>query len=380
MGVKMNDQQNPVIWPLPGQKKGSSRQESSAVPHPQHSWRHRLQRLVIGLMVAALVLLAGCGVLFWRLSATVTSYSGSHFNLHQNGVWLEHSWAGQPHSGAEYDVLAQQLAAEQISYVYAHVGPLDSDGTIPADLAPNAATLVAQLHARLPHLHVLAWIGQVEAAGGGPGEVTVDLSNSAVRANIAATAAYFVADLGFDGVQYDIEPIINNDAHYIDLLDETRALLPPGSILSTIGQKWAPDARLADFLRSQGKADAWWTSYYYAAVAAHVDQIVPLIYNSAMPTGSAYEFFVQQETAHILDAVRSATHPPQVLIGVPTYSGDSFWFHDTAENITTSLKGIVAGLNSNRDTAAFTGVSIYRFATTSTSDWSIYQSLWLGTN
>jgi len=225
---------------------------------------------------------------------------------------------------------------------------------------------------------VLAWIGQVDAAGGSPGDVTVDLDSSAVRAQIAETATYFVKDLGFDGIQYDIEPIINNNPRFIDLLTETRADLPAGAILSTIGQKWAPNAHIADFLRSQGKADAWWTSYYYADVAAHVDQIVPLIYNSAMPTARSYELFVQEETEHILDSVRSARHPPQVLVGVPTYSGDSFWFHDSAENIATSLNGVIAGLNSNRDASAFAGVALYRFATTSNLDWSIYDSMWLG--
>jgi hypothetical protein len=367
-------QEHPAIWPLPGATSRGSQGQVS-VPQP---WSRRLPRIGLGLLIAAVLILLGIGAVYWRLTATVTNHPGSYFNLHQNGVWLEHSWAGEAHTSAEYDALASLLAAEQVTYVYAHVGPLDSDGTIPADLAPNAATLVSQLHARLPGLHVLAWIGQVETAGGTPGEVTVNLDNFSVREQIAATATHFVRDLGFDGVQYDIEPILNNNPRYIDLLEETRADLPPGGILSTIGQKWAPNAHLADFLRSQGRADAWWTTYYYADVAAHVDQIVPLIYNSAMPTARAYEIFVQQETEHILDAVRSANHPPQVLIGLPTYPGNSFWFHDTAENVTTGLSGVISGLNSNRDTSAFTGVAIYRFATTSSQDWSIYRSLWLG--
>jgi hypothetical protein len=368
-------QERPVIWPLPG-KSGSSLQGRESGPHP---WRRRLRKAGLGLLIAAVLILLALGVVYWRLTATATSYHGAHFNLRQNGVWLEHSWAGETHTSAEYDALASLLAAEQVTYVYAHVGPLDGDGTIPADLAPNAAALVAELHARLPGVHVLAWIGQVEAAGGTQGEVTVNLDDYSVREQIAATAAYFARDLGFDGVIYDIEPILNNNPRYIDLLEETRADLPPGAILATIGQKWAPNAHIADFLRSQGKADAWWTTYYYADVAAHVDQIVPLIYNTAMPTGRAYEVFVQQETEHILDAVRSASRPPQVLISLPTYTAeDSFWFHDTAENVTTGLSGVIAGLNSNRDTSAFTGVAIYRFATTSSQDWSIYRSLWLG--
>jgi hypothetical protein len=364
--------EHPVIWPLPG-KTGRSMDGRVSGPHP---WRRRLRSAGLVLLIAAVLILAGIGIAYWRLTATMTNYPGSHFNLHQNGVWLEHSWAGETHAGPDYDALASLLGAEQVTYVYAHVGPLDSDGTIPADLAPNAATLVSQLHARLSGVHVLAWIGQVDSDGDTPG--TVNLDDSSVREQIAATAAHFVRVLGFDGIIYDIEPILNNNPRYIDLLEETRADLPPGAILSTIGQKWAPNAHIADFLRSQGKADAWWTTYYYADVAAHVDQIVPLIYNSAMPTARAYEIFVQQETEHILDAVRSARHPPQVLIGLPTYPGNSFWYHDTAENIMTGLSGVIAGLNSNRDTSAFTGVAIYRFAYTSSQDWSIYRSAWLG--
>jgi hypothetical protein len=330
------------------------------------------------LLIAALLILLGMGIAYWRLTATVSSFPGSHFNLHQNAVWLENKWAGETHTSSDYDDLANLLATEQVTYVYAHVGFFSSDGTIPAEDFPNAVTLVSQLHARLPALHVLAWMGQGDAPDATPGEETVNLDNSSVRAQIAATAAHFVRDLGFDGVQYDIEPILNNNPHFIDLLDETRADLPSGAILSTVGQKWAPNAHVADFLRSKGKADAWWTTYYYADVAAHVDQVVPLIYNSAMPTARAYEIFVQQETVHILDAVRSARHPPQVLIGLPTYPGNSFWYHATAENMTSGLVGVTAGLNSNRDTSAFTGVAIYRLAYTSSQDWSIYRSLWLG--
>jgi spore germination protein YaaH len=199
-----------------------------------------------------------------------------------------------------------------------------------------------------------------------------------VRYQIAATAAHFVHDLGFDGVHYDIEPIINNNAHFLDLLSETRQTMPPGAILSVVGQKWAPSARLAVALRELGKGDAWWTSYYYAAVASHVDQIVAMVYNTGMPVGPLYQLAVQQETEHILEAVRSAHTPPQVLIGLPTYTGNSFWFHDRAENITTGLRGVTAGLNSDRDTRPFAGVAIYRYGLTTPADWSSYDDLWLG--
>jgi hypothetical protein len=338
----------------------------------------RLRRVALVLLALMLVFLLASGFVIWRLSLTVSSYSGAHFNHGQNAVWLEHTWAGDGHSASEYDALAARLSREQIGYVFAHVGPLNSDGTIPSDRAPNAAELTAELHARLPGIKVLAWIGQVEIAAGYPPDQSVNLSDSAVRLQIARTAAHFVKDLGYDGVHYDIEPITNNNPRFLDLLDETRASLPSGAIISISAQKWAPDAKAASLLSDVGRADAWWTSYYYAAVATHCDQMVAMLYNTAMPTGWAYQLAVKQETQHILDAARSAAHPPQVLIGLPTYPGNDFWFHDSAENMETGLNGVIAGLNSDRTTAPFAGVAIYRYALTTPSEWQTYDRLWLG--
>lgn len=362
----------PPVWPTTGRARSSQPNVGERVT------RSRLGCGVRVLLALTVLLVAALGVVFWRLGATVTQYTGAHFNQGHNAIWLEHTWAGQLHSDDEYDQLAARLRREQIGYVFAHVGPLDSDGTIPGDRAPNAAGLVAALHARLPHVRVLAWIGQVEVAGGYPADQSINLDDSAVRLQIAQTAAHIAAADGFDGVHYDIEPIVNNNPRFLDLLEETQARLPNGAMLSVVGQKWAPNAHIADLLRGVGRGDAWWTSYYYAAVAAHVDQIVPMLYNTAMPTQGSYELAMQQETEHILEAARSARQPPEVLIGLPTYPGNGFWFHATAENMASGLHGVIAGLNSNRDTSAFTGVAVYRFGTTSDADWQEYEHLWLG--
>ena len=317
---------------------------------------------------------------YHRVTATVTSYTGPRFNTNHNAVWLEHIWSGAPQTPEAYDTLAALLRREGITSVYAHVGPLDSKGVIPTNLAPNASSLAAALHERIPGIKVFAWIGQLEAASGGPADETVNLADSAVRAAIVATAVGFIRDGGFDGVHYDIEPIRNNNRHFLDLLIETRAALPRGALISISAQKWAPNAHLADLLYRTGRAGQWWTSYYYAAVASHVDQLAVMTYDSGMPTSQAYEVFVQQETKHILEAVRSASHPPEVLIGIPTYAGNSAWFHDSAENMRTALTGVIAGLNSDTETQPFTGVAIYRLAVTTAADWQTYDHLWLGRN
>ncbi len=340
---------------------------------------HRGIRIALGVILAiALLSVAAGGYVYQRMTTTVTSFAGPHFNTNQNAVWLEHSWAGQPQSQEAYDALAAQLQREGIMYVYAHVGPLNSDGSIPTSLAPYAADLAAALHERIPGVKVLAWIGQLEAASGAPANESVNLSDSAVRATIVSTADDFVRKEGFDGVHYDIEPIRNNNAHYLDLLIETRAAFPSGALISVSAQKWAPNAHLADLLYHTGRGGQWWTSYYFAAVAAHVDQMAVMTYDSGMPNAQAYEIFVQQETKHILAAVRTASHPPQVLMGIPTYTGDTTWFHDSAENMRTALTGVINGLNSDAETAPFVGVAIYRLAVTSPADWQTYDQLWLG--
>jgi glycosyl hydrolase family 18 (putative chitinase) len=347
---------------------------------PRQPFRRFIRAALIILLVIVIVSALAGGYTYHRLTATVTSYAGSRFNTNQNAVWLEHSWSGAPQSPQSYDALAAQLRREGIAYVYAHVGPLKSDGTIPTSLAPNASAFAAALHERIPGIKVFAWIGQLEAASGAPADETVNLADSSVRAAIVATAAGFVRDGGFDGVHYDIEPIRNNNAHFLDLLIETRAALPSGALISVSAQKWAPNAHLADLLYRTGRGGQWWTSYYYAAVAAHVDQLAVMTYDSGMPTSQAYEIFVQQETKHILAAVRSANHPPEVLIGIPTYTGDNAWFHASAENMRTALSGVIAGLNSDKDTHPFVGVAIYRLAVTTPADRRVYDQLWLGHN
>jgi hypothetical protein len=319
------------------------------------------------------------GVSWLALNRTVSSYPGVHFNRGENAVWLEHTWAGDPHTPADYDQLAARLAREQIRYVFAHVGPLASNGSIPTDRFAHAGDLVRALKQRIPGIEVLAWIGQLERASGQPADETVDLSDPSVRQEIAEAAAYFAGPLGFDGVHYDIEPMVNNNAHFLDLLDVTRAALPAGKIISISAPMWAPSARVAELLRSTiGKGAGLWTSYYYAAVATHVDQLVAMEYNTALPTGPLYQVDVKEQTQHILAAARAAPHPPQVLIGLPTYHENSFWFHDAAENLTYGLAGVTDGLNSDGDSEPFAGVAIYRLATTGAADWRTYDRLWLG--
>ncbi|MEO7000874.1 MAG: hypothetical protein ABI068_03650, partial [Ktedonobacterales bacterium] len=159
MALKARERRTrPPVWPLSTSKKADG---GSSAAVPGVSRRSNLRRFVKGAVWTLLtlaMLLAGVGAYgYWRVSQTVTSYAGAHFNQGHNAVWLEHTWVGVQHSEADYDALANQLEREQVAYVFAHVGPLTSDGSIPDTLAPFARAFADAMHTRLPNLKVLAW-------------------------------------------------------------------------------------------------------------------------------------------------------------------------------------------------------------------------------
>src|SRR5512146_1272673 len=103
-------------WPMPRKSTGAP------------TGHRRLRRLGLIALVALVVLVSISGVTLWRLNETVSNFPGPHFNQGKNAVWLEHTWVGDVHSNADFDALAARLTREQIRYVYAHVGPMASDG------------------------------------------------------------------------------------------------------------------------------------------------------------------------------------------------------------------------------------------------------------
>ncbi len=333
----------------------------------------------LSIMVVAIVMLV-CEGIWWRVTATHTQFAGPAFNQHTNAIWIAHTWVGDSHTPADYDTLADELRQGQITYVYAHVGPLDGDGTIPSARYLYAADFVQAMHQRLPQLRVLAWIGQIYRAGAGTASDVVDLTVSATRQQIATTSAHFTRDLGFDGIQYDLEPIPNNDSHFLDLLRTTRQMIGPQVILAVTTPNWVPVARVADAMRAiTGREDTWWTTYYYERVSQLVDQLDVMLYNTGMPTAPLYQAFAQQETEHILRAVQNAPSTATVVIGLPTYRDPpSRAFPSAAENMTTGLRGVIAGLNTATDHPAFGGVAIYPEWVMTPADWQTYDQIWLG--
>lgn len=320
----------------------------------------------------ALTFVAALGTIAWlSLWDTRTRQAGASFNRGRNAVWLGHTWVENPHSDAQLGQLVATLRQHQIRYIYAHVGPLDADGTIPEARSPRATEFGSRLKMKAPEVVLLAWIGQVETRGGG----ILDLGAATIRARVAGTAGYYGLLPGWDGVHYDIEPLFDEDARFIALLDATRQRVG-ARIISVAVPKWFPGRRW-DRLTARG-GTAVWSAGYYREVAQRADQIAVMTYNSALPWDRAYSLLVKQETTNVLWAVRDSR--VEVLIGIPVYHDTSRGFRADAENMSSGLHGLILGLNNTHPEALprFGGVAIYPYWEIGDGEWATYDRDWLG--
>jgi hypothetical protein len=325
----------------------------------------RIAALVLLLIAVGVAAFAGVAYLDYHRDPPLQQQSGPV------GLWLEHRWVGQAQTGESYDALADELRRHGVTDVFAHVGPLDGHGAIPLERYPNAASFVAALHARLPGMHVQAWMGQMEKRRGGP----LDLADAGTRAGILQTAALFL-DLGFDGIHYDIEPLQRDDAALHALLDATRTLTRArGRLLSLATTEIEPFPGANALVNTRLPDAVLWSPSDYRAAAARVDQLAVMSYNTALPWDWLYGSFVAFETQHIATAVDGKA---AIMMGVPTYEEPGWTFHPGAENMESALRGVRLALAGTSPRPAQVGVAIYAHWTTDDAEWATYRRLWRG--
>jgi hypothetical protein len=286
-----------------------------------------------------------------------------------SAVWLGHAWAGEAHSPAQYRALASELSSAGISDVFVHVGPLEGDGTIPPPRYSNGAALLVSLHRLDPRVRVQAWVGQLVAPDG-----PLELGDAAVRARIEATVSQLLR-LGFDGVHYDLEPIISGNGSFVALLDATSALTRKDHRLLSVSAPPSDPTPVGFLLDRIDSGYQPWSLDYYRAVAARVDQIAVLTYGRGFPTAWAYGSYVRAVTHQLLSAVPRG---PTFLIGLPTYDVVDWGVFHHAETLEAGLRGIREAVASlPRDQATRAGVAIYAEWTTDQAQWQAFREGWL---
>jgi hypothetical protein len=309
-------------------------------------WIVRLAALLLPLLAYAL----------W--SPGVDRTDGRH-DRRRNGAWLAHGWLGDDawftrngrdrarfRDPAAVAALVDRLRANHIVDLFPHLCPVAGEAPAPNDAAQTERLLDASAG-----LRVIPWIGGVF-------ERHVFPDDAVFRRHFAGhVRALLDRHPRLAGVQLNVEPWPSGHAGMLQLLDEIRAALPPGRVLSVAA--YPPPTRW------QSDLEVHWTPSYLRAVARRVDQVAVMMYDTAIPLAKPYESLMARWTREVL---RDAA-PTPVLLGVPTYDdADKPWHRPWAENLPVALRGLHRGLG-ERAPAAFQGVAVYAEWETDVGEW-----------
>jgi hypothetical protein len=330
----------------------------------------RLKRPPWRIVLPGLALLAAVwlGYLFWHPGLDIRD--GRHDRGH-NAIWLAHGWLGgndwfvrhgktnelsKYHDPQNLRRLADKLRRHHITDVFPHLCPAELDGRLPAmDAAQTERFLDA-----LAGFRVLPWIG-------GPNGGNVRLENTKWRSAFTdQVRSLLVAHPRLAGVHLNIEPLPSGDPHYLILLEELRAALPPGKMLSVAA--YPPPTRWHPF------TEVHWDETYFREVARRCDQMAVMTYDAAQRIPKAYQRLMADWTQEALNWSEGAA----VLLGVPTYDDAGVDYHHAhVENLPNALAGIHRGLARAPLPANYQGVAIYCDWETTDPEWAYFREHFL---
>jgi Glycosyl hydrolases family 18 len=292
------------------------------------------------------------------------------FNHDRNAVWLEHRWLEKSQPPELAQALFTGLRRRGISYAFPHLIPFGPDGQLPPHNREQMRAFLATARAEAPDLKVLPWVGGVRAGYRRTRPGTVRLDDLAQRQRIVAECRGLV-DEGFDGIHLNIEPVNDGNVDLLALLRALRTAVGKDRILSISAIRPGPFAlpMAPNFV---------WTLDYYARVAALVDQVVIMAYDTALPTPSLYRRYVAWAATTVTSTLADSRIRARVLMGIPTYPETGLMHRGRVETPENALLGVVAGLRGLGGGGTFEGVALYAEWTTDREEWAAYERIWRG--
>jgi hypothetical protein len=311
------------------------------------------------LLVAAGGCLVG-GYALWSPGAFVTD--GSH-DMGTNGIWLQHGWLGDDGWFARNNKksasfrdrekireLALLLADHNMLYLFPHLCPCTPEGKI----ATVDDGQVRRFLKEMDGFYVLPWVGGLLGKHALLGSAT--WRNRFVTSIVELLTAYPY----FAGIHLNIEPMPSGNRDFLTLLRELRRALPEGRMLSVAA--YPPPTILHPF------SQVHWDQEYFSRVAAEVDQLVIMMYDTSLKLEKLYVNLAALWTEEVLLWANTT----DVLLGLPVYDDRHAGYHSPrVENLRTALQGIHGGLERLKKGVppTYRGVAIY-------SEWEMDPGEW----
>ena len=344
------------------EQKGSAQagKIGSVPPRPRRRWRRTLVLLLLFLAAA----FVADYFLYDRWSSTP---DGSAFNQSANAVWLGPTWVFDEHPRADVESVAAELTAGEISLLFVDCGKVDSTGQLPARDDARVLALLAGLREAAPDLTILGWVHGEHGAGADK----VNLEDAAVLATLVDEATSLVTVLGFDGVQYDLNPTPDGGPGMPWLAQETRKALGEEPLLSIaaglVRLGWAPTQRVR-------------SGEYYAGLARASDILVLRCQDAPVPWPRAYAALIASQTRELTGVVEQANPNCWLYGGVPgSWGADAAGDGRHVESLRNAIRGVTTGLRSPRARpAVFHGLALHSYETASEEAWQEWDRMWLG--
>ena len=292
------------------------------------------------------------------------------FNHDRNAVWLEHRWLERAQPPEQVQALFGGLRRRGISYVFPHLIPFGPDGQLPPHSREEMRSFLATARREAPEVKILPWVGGVRAGYRRTRSGTLKLDDLGQRQRIVAECRGLV-DEGFDGVHVNIEPVNDGNVDFLALLRALRNAVGKDRVLSVSVIRPAP------FALPMAKNFVW-SIDYYARVAALVDQVVIMAYDTALPTAALYQRYVAWAASTVTTTLADSRIRARVLMGIPTYPETGMMHRGGVETPENALLGVVAGLRGLGGGGTFEGVALYAEWTTDSAEWAAYERIWRG--
>ena len=309
----------------------------------------------------SILFLVGLGYLLWSPGLDVRD---GRDDRGRNGIWLGHGWLGADdwfirnkktnefvrfRDPARIRELAELLRRHHITDVFPHLCPAEPDGNLP----PVDAQQVERFLDHFEGFRVMPWIG-------GPNGSSARIHKPEWRRAFATNVhKLLVAHPRLAGVQINVEPLPSGDTNFLTFLEDVRAALPNGKVLSV--SAYPPPTWWHRY------PDVHWDEKYFREVARRSDQMAVMMYDAAQRIPRTYQRLMADWTQEVI----AWSDGKPVLLGVPTYDDADVGYHDPkVENLTNALLGIHRGLSRAGEGARnYQGVAIYCEWQTGEEEW-----------
>ncbi|MBL7214492.1 MAG: glycoside hydrolase family 18 protein [Phycisphaerae bacterium] len=293
---------------------------------------------------------------------------GRH-DLKQNAIWIQHGWLADNNwlernnknsslfrSQDHIQKLASLLKKNNIQYVFPHMCPCKRDGTLPPIDSEQTYLFLEEMS----DFKILPWVGGVL-------DEQVILNSQEWRKNfITSIVELLNKHPQFDGIHINIEPLPSGTEEFVALIKELREQFPKEKILSVAA--YPPPTRFHSF------PEVHWEKAYYQEINQYADQIVVMMYDTAIQWKKVYQYIMSIWTQEVLTWAPNS----MILLGVSGYEDDFDYHNPEVENIENGLLGIHAGLSRHRELPNnYVGVAIYCEWEMTDEKWNVFEKMFL---